>query len=457
MKSTSFYAVLVAIILMAVFLSHQGITAASNENGKIPGQYIVVLLDDVQPSDAANDMAREHGLELRHVYSHALKGFAARVPSGRLQALEKDPRVAFVEPDRTVSITHHCKGAHSSEPKCAPTPVPTPTEPPPPADPPSSGQSVPLGILRINGDLSSTISGNGTGTVDVDVAVLDTGIDKNHPDLNVVGGHNCVNVYKKRDKQKYDDGHGHGSHVAGTIGALDNEIGVVGAAPGARLWAVRVLNNSGTGNWSDVICGIDWVTGKSDIIEVANMSLGGGCGMETIWKPMKCDDSACDSASLHQAICNSVNAGITYVVAAGNSSLDAQYQIPAAYEEVITVSGLADFDGVPGGQAAPSCSDEDDTFYNASNFGPAIDLIAPAVCIESTWRDGGYNTKTGTSMAAPHVAGAAALYKSINPNANPSQVKDAMIQAGDTWWGNQPNNAGDPDNYQEKLLDISGF
>jgi len=444
MKSTPFYAALVVITLMAVFLSHQGITAASNENGKIPGQYIVVLLDDVQPSAVANEIAGEHGLRLLHVYSHALNGFAAQVPEGRLHALEKDPRVAFVEPDRTVSITHHCKGSH---PKCT-NPTPTPA---PPGEEPSGNQTVPTGIMRINGDLSSSNSGNGAGTVDVDVAVLDTGIDKNHPDLNVVGGHNCVNAYKKRDQQKYDDGNGHGTHVAGTIGALDNDIGVVGAAPGARLWAVRVLNNSGSGNWSDVICGIDWVTGKSDIIEVANMSLGGGCG------PMRCDDSTCDSSSLHQAICNSFNAGITYVVAAGNSSLDARYQIPAAYEEVITVSGLADFDGEAGAQAAPSCSDEDDTFYNVSNFGTAIDLIAPAVCIESTWKDGGYNTKTGTSMAAPHVAGAAALYKSTNPSANPAQVKDAMVQAGDTWWDNQPNNDGDPDNYQEKLLDISGF
>lgn len=133
--------------------------------------------------------------------------------------------------------------------------------PPPP-------QVIPTGILRINGDFSSTLSGNGQGTVDVDVAVIDTGI-YNHPDLNVIGGTNCSTG------NSYKDGNGHGTHVTGTIGALDNDFGVVGVAPGARLWAVRVLNNAGSGTWSSVICGIDFVTAHADTIKVANMSLGG--------------------------------------------------------------------------------------------------------------------------------------------------------------------------------------
>jgi subtilisin family serine protease len=145
---------------------------------------------------------------------------------------------------------------------------------------------------------------------------------------------------------------------------------------------------------------------------------------------------------------------VTYVVAAGNSAADANNFRPATYEEVITVSALADFDGKSGGLGAPTCrTDVDDTFANFSNYGSDVDIIAPGVCILSTWNDGGYNTISGTSMASPHVAGAAALYKANNPGATPLQVKQALINAGTTDW----NNSDDPDGIKEPLLNVSSF
>jgi subtilisin len=289
--------------------------------------------------------------------------------------------------------------------------------------------------------LSSTASGNGSGSVDVDVAVIDTGIDPSHPELNVVGGINCSTG------NSYNDGNGHGTHVAGTVAARDNDIGVVGVAPGARLWAVRVLNNQGFGFTSDIICGVDWVTANASTIEVANMSLS-GTGTEP-------SGSGCATGNAyHDAICSSVAAGVTYAVAAGNQHVDAATRRPAAYDEVMTISALADFDGQPGGRAAPTCrADEDDTFANFSNFGADVDLIAPGVCILSTWKGGGYATISGTSMASPHAAGAAALYKSTHAAATPAQVKSALQAAGTANW----NNADDPDGVKERLVNVSSF
>jgi subtilisin len=304
-----------------------------------------------------------------------------------------------------------------------------------------AAQTLPTGINRIDGELSSTVSGNGSGSVSVDVAVIDTGIDLDHPDLNVVGGRNCSTG------RSFDDGNGHGSHVAGTIAAKDDTQGVVGVVPGARLYAVRVLNNAGSGSWSSVICGVDWVTANASTIEVANMSLG-GTGSDP-------SATGCNTGdALHDAICKSVAAGVTYAVAAGNESDDARNHVPAAYDEVITVSALADFDGQPGGLGSPTCrSDVDDTFANFSNFGADIDLIAPGVCILSTWKGGGYNTISGTSMASPHVAGAAALYKASNPGASPAQVKAALQNAGNTNW----NDVDDPDPTKETLVNVDAF
>jgi subtilisin len=423
-RSVKLLVLVAAVLLLGAFMFGRPAPATLANGAPIPGSYIITLRAGESAADAASDLAREHGLAVSHVYGYALNGFAAQVPDGRLNALQRDPRVEAVVEDRYVSIAH-CAPNHPQH--CQPTPTPGP----------GGNQTIPTGILRINGDLSSTASGNGSGTVNVDVAVIDTGIDLDHTDLNVAGGVNC------NSGNTYNDGNGHGSHVAGTIGALDNSYGVVGVAPGARLWAVRVLNNAGSGSWSSVICGVDWVTANAGTIEVANMSLG-GTGSE----------DGCNDNGLQEAICNSVNAGVTYVVAAGNESDNAANHVPAAYDQVITVSALADFNGEPGGGGAATCrSDVDDTFANFSNYGSDVDIIAPGVCILSTWKGGGYNTISGTSMASPHVAGAAALYKAGNPGASPAQVKSALQNAGNTNW----NDVDDPDNTKEPLLDVDNF
>ena len=373
------------------------------------GSYIVVLKDTASPSTMARAHADRYGARVSHVYRHALKGYSATLSSDRVAALKADPSVAAVAPDLPVH---------------------------------AFVQTLPTGIDRIDGELSSTQSGNGSGAVDVDIAILDTGISTSHPELNVVGGTNCVGG------PSFNDDHGHGSHVAGIAAARDNADGVVGVAPGARLWAVKVLNAAGSGSTSQIICGIDWVTANAGTIEVANMSLGGTSFFGAF--------SGCNSSfdPMHPAICRSVQAGVTYAVAAGNSFADANTFVPATYSQVITVSALADFNGQPGGGAPATCrADEDDTFANFSNFGADIDIIAPGVCILSTYLGGSYNTFSGTSMASPHVAGAAALYKANNPGASPATVKAALQNAGNLNW----NDADDPDPTKERLLNVDAF
>jgi subtilisin len=394
-----FRAVLLVCALVAVVPG----SAAAAPGQVVPGSYIVTLRAG-DPGAVAADHARRHGVAVEHLYRSALRGYAAHMSAAAARRVATDDRVASVVPDQAVSI---------------------------------DAQTLPTGIDRIDGELSSTRSGDGSGAVNVDIAIIDTGIDPTHPDLNVVDGVNCSTG------RSFDDGNGHGTHVAGTAAAKDDAIGVVGVAPGARLHAVRVLNNAGFGSFAGIICGIDWVTARASTIEVANMSLS-GAGIDT----------GCNDGGLHQAICNSVKAGVTYAVAAGNQSRDAATRVPAAYDEVITVSALADFDGKPGGLGSPTCrTDEDDTFANFSNFGADVDLIAPGVCILSTWKNGSYNTISGTSMATPHVTGAAALYKSTHPSAPPTAVKAALRNAGTLDWFI----ATDPDGTPDRLLNASSF
>jgi subtilisin family serine protease len=338
------------------------------------GRYIVVLKDATEPAAVARDHSARFGAAVSHVYRYALKGYAATISATRLASLRADPRVAFVSEDREV---------HALD------------------------QTLPTGVDRIEGDLSTQASGNGSGSVAAPaVAVIDTGSGP-HSDLNIAGGTNC----STGNPRNYSDGNGHGTHVAGTIGAKDDTAGVVGVVPGVPIYSVRVLNNAGSGSWSSVVCGIDWVTGNaaSKGIKVANMSLGGSGS----------DDGNCGNSNgdaLHRAICRSVNnAGVTYVVAAGNSNSDLKDFVPAAYNEVLAVTAEADFNGQPGGGAAATCrSDVDETPADFSNFATStVDqdhtIAAPGVCILSTWKGGGYNTISGTSMASPHATGTAAL------------------------------------------------
>ncbi len=386
--------------------------AAPNAASAAAAPYVVVLDDAVDARAVAPLQAERFGFEVGHVYHSALQGYSTTMTPAVADLVAAAPGVRWVQRDRAVS---------------------------------TDAQTTPTGINRANADASPTARINGADErVNVDVAVIDTGADLTHPDLNInrAGAKNCsigaVNA---------NDLHGHGTHVSGTVGALDNGAGVVGMAPGARIWPVKVLTDAGTGLNSDVICGIDYVTAHADEIEVANMSLGGDGA----------DDGNCGASNgdaMHAAICKSVAAGVTYVVAAGNDSADAATSTPAAYDEVITVSALADFNGQPGGGAPSTCrADVDDTLADYSNHGADVDLIAPGTCINSTWMLGGYNTISGTSMASPHVAGGAALYKATHPTASPAAVKAALQASGTLDW----NNADDPDGTKERLLDVSTY
>ena len=267
-------------------------------------------------------------------------------------------------------------------------------------------------------------------------------MDFQHPDLNVVGGVNCYSwiPWSTACVTGGDDDHFHGTHVAGTIGAIDNGIGVVGVAPGARIWAVKVLSSSGSGYSSQIVAGIDWVAANSATIEVANMSLGGS-GF---------------SQAEYDAIQGAVNKGVAFAVAAGNDDADANNYSPGGFDNVLSVSALADFNGVSGGGAASTCrADQDDTLADFSNWGPEIDIAAPGVCILSTYplEQGEYGTISGTSMASPHAAGALALLASINNPANATDVSNLYNQIKQAGNFNWTDDSGD--GIQEPLLDVS--
>jgi subtilisin family serine protease len=244
------------------------------------------------------------------------------------------------------------------------------------------------------------------------VAVLDTGIDLDHPDLNATDGVNCLDERRGSPAQDTD---GHGTHVAGIIAARNDGAGVVGVAPGTEVVAVKVVDRDGGGWTSDLLCGIEWVTATrtdddpDNDIAVANLSLGAQAG------PI----GACPATGdpLHAAVCRSTAAGVTYVASAGNDRRafdDARRPtIPAAYPQLLTVTAMSDTDGEPGGAGPEGCSG-DDVAAPFSNFastaaGRAHTIAAPGSCIDSSRAGGGIARRGGTSMAAPHVAGLVAL------------------------------------------------
>jgi subtilisin family serine protease len=387
-------------------------------------RYIVVLeAGSGDALDTANAIAIDRaGVTPTHVYRNVFPGFAAVIPDDKLDEIRRDPRVKSVVPDDVVY---------------------------------ADAQTLPNGIRRVDTPLDPSASIDGIDTrVDIDVAVIDSAGNDFHPDLNVWAYANCT------DRADADD-NGHGTHVGGTIGALDNGIGVVGVAPGARLWNIRVLRadpaggSGGMRSW--IICGLDTVAqyatdqgdGLGDI-EVANASIGGPGS-----------DSSCGPGSLdayHQAYCNVVAAGIPVVVSAGNDAVNASTQVPAMYDEVITVSALTDSDGRPGGEGPATWAGPDESFATFSNFGPDVDLAAPGVDVLSTLptgscefcRPSGYGEMSGTSMASPHVAGAAALYLLTHPGATPAQVKAGLLGARD-----RIALPGDPDGISEGVLDVA--
>ncbi len=398
-------------------------TARAKAKLSAEGRYIVILKDG-KSVDAATSRAGKHGVKADRTFRHAVRGYAAHLAPDQLASVRSDPDVQTVVPDEVISI---------------------------------AGQSIPVGVRRVNGRESLIADINGDGSqVDADVAIVDTGIggkdSRQHEDLNIAGGINCTTA----DPASWGDANGHGTHVAGTVGALDNGIGVVGVAPGVRLWSVRILDSAGIGLISSYVCGLDWITAQRDpldptrpLFEAVNMSVA----------KKGTDDHACGLVNndlIHQAVCRLVASGVTVVAAAGNNGFNAANLKPASYDEVITVSALADSDGKAGGVGGALCYswgtyDRDDTFADFSNYGADVDLIAPGKCIWSTLPGNRYGYVSGTSMAAPHVTGAAALYKSSRPFATPVEVRAALRAAGTLDW----NTATDPDSIHEPLLDVS--
>jgi len=347
---------------------------------KIPNDYIVVLKNNNFLSSVRSlaGEAKSEGAALGQIYDKALHGFSMKVPNDNvLEAIMKNPDVDYVQPDVKVK---------------------------------AFAQSLPTGVNRVDGDLSSTKSGDGRGVVNVDIGIMDTGIDLNHPDLNVYRQVTFVS-----GTSSGNDDNGHGTAVAGIAAAKDNSQGVVGLAPGARLWAIKVLDSNGIGSSSNIIKGIDYVTQHANEIDVVNLSFG----------------AVGQNKALHSAIIKSVAAGVSYTAAAGNEAIDASSVFPASYPEVIAVSAIVDTDGKCGGISGISTTvGKDDSFASFSNYGSVIDLAAPGVLIKTTTKGSSYTTFSGTSVSTPHVTGAVALYKSEHPGANPSDIRNALRSLG---------------------------
>ncbi|MDK2979305.1 MAG: hypothetical protein PWP52_2019 [Bacteroidales bacterium] len=358
-------------------------------NGEIiPGQYIIVLNDDATKFKSASDASyneRIHEVkalaesmlrtksssefEVLNAYAQVLKGFSAKMSEADMEELKNDGRVKYIEPDMHIMRPPWENDDVSND----------------------SGQEVPYGIERVG-------YGSGVGKV---AWIIDTGIDLDHEDLNVDGSRGFNAFDRGPDAGTLDDKNGHGTHCAGTVAAIDNAIGVVGIAAGATVIPVKVLDKRGSGSTSGVIAGVDYVAAHASAGDAANMSLGGGI-----------------SETLDNAVINASNNGIYFALAAGNESDDANNHSPARAngQYIWTISAM----------------DSNDYFASFSNYGnPPVDYCEPGVSIKSTWKDGGYNTISGTSMAAPHMCGILLMtngnpvndgYVNGDPDGNPDPI-----------------------------------
>lgn len=395
-----------------------GLPAFAGQNDR---ERVIVVLEpgDTPVREVADRLMAEHGGSRGFVYQHALRGFSAELPAAAVAELARNPEVAYIDPDVPVTLAQ------------------------------TVSQTMPTGVDRVEADLNPGQTSYFDG---VTVAVIDTGVwfesGVSHEDLNLRVVFDCTHIYNIFGVcagTNYVDENGHGTHVAGIIGAKDNGLGSLGVAPGAELYSFKVINADGTGTLSGVIAGVDAVTGRAGEIEVANMSL-------TVSPAQQ---------SLDDAVNNSIAAGIVYVVAAGNNGADASGFSPARTSDAITVSALADFDGKAGSVADPTCRNDvvDDHLATWSNFGAAVDIAAPGVCIYSTWLNNGYATLSGTSMASPMVAGAVARYIAENGRATDRAgvraIRDAIVGAA-TLQTSACGFAGDPDAFPEPLLFLNG-
>ncbi|MBD0328907.1 MAG: S8 family peptidase [Thermoleophilia bacterium] len=356
---------LATVAALSAFLL--AIPAQARVDDAAADRYIVVLKDGIDAAAVASQHARAHGAGIAHVYGHALNGYAAVIPNQRVAAIRSDSRVAYVEPDGAVAVANH-------------------------------QQTLPWGVNKVDADTSSTTAGDGSGAItNVNVYVIDTGVDTGHRDLNIAGHVNFAGGQNR-------DCHGHGTHVAGTVAARDDHYDVVGVAPGAPITGVKVLGCSGSGTWSGVIAGIDWVTANARKPAIANMSLGGGANQ-----------------AVDDAVRRSAASGVFYAVAAGNEGANACNSSPAR-------AGA----GTNNGIATVAATDSSDREASWSNYGSCVDIWAPGVSVLSTRRGGGTTTMSGTSMASPHTGGGGALYLSSNTGASPSTVESALKSTATT-------------------------
>lgn len=417
---------IVGVILAALLTTGFGHWPAVGvgKSNTTAAQPVIVVLHAGEDADKVSDEhARASGIRPDFVYRLTFKGYAVVLPETRIQQLKSDPSVKAIYPDRTAPVPKIDKVEEPSQP----------------------AQVVSNSVKRVGAMKSRTARIDGKDErVDVDIAILDTGIQSDHPDLNVAGGVDCA------PGNGYEDNDGHGTMVGGFAAALDNAIGRVGVAPGARLWAVRITSK-GTITDSNLLCGLEWVTANAGVIDVANLSLSG---------PLLGDDVDCNPPNQNlklEAVCSAIEAGVVVVASAGNDAVDASTRSPAVFPSVIAVSAIFDSDGQPGGLGpgpASICGLEeiDDTFAFFSNHGLPVDIAAPGVCVVSTYIGSQFAVSSGTSFAAPHVAGGAALYLAKNPNATPAQVCSALIATGEP--GPIPE---DPDPYPEPILDVSRY
>ncbi len=380
--------ILLALSTLAILTAVLGGSAGSAVAGDAPRSGYIVVFQDSASTDTQTDLLQgTYGFKAAFRYRSALRGFAAQLTANQAALIARLPFVKLVSPDGIATIADTA--------------------------PVVGGETVPTGVRRIQAGTSVVAHAAST----VSVAVIDTGVQLSSPDLNVTSGTNCVS-----SGAPADDDNGHGTHVSGTIAGRNTGSSVVGVAPGTKIYAVKVLDAQGSGTFSQIVCGIDWVRANASSlnIKVASMSLGGSVSSK---------DQACGDSALHQAICNATSSGVTFVVAAGNDGVDfnqisrgwffTSYRtfVPAAYAEVLTVTAMSDSDGKGGAKGgSPSCraGEVDDAYASFSNFAvKAADqahvIAGPGVCILSDWPTDATNTISGTSMATPHLSGAVAL------------------------------------------------
>ena len=333
------------------------------------GDYIVTLKDGIDAKAFAAAADARSGVDVKQIYTVALRAFEAQLTGSAKSQLAQDPAVRFISSNRTFKAL---------------------------------AQVLPTGVDRIEGDLSTAYAAG--SSVTTPVAVLDTGVTPD-PDLNVQAtGLNCLGGVG------WSDLNGHGTHIAGIIGAKNNADGVVGVAPGAPIYPIQVLNSSANGSNASVLCGIEWMTtvGKALGVRVANLSAGtfgdddGNCGLT-------------NADPIHLAVCNATAAGAVFVVAAGNSGGAMIDTIPANYDEALTATWMTDYNGSPSKVSPPAGCNLGSDDRASANSSWAYDndknhiLAAPGSCITSTSNTGGTVVMSGSSMAAPHVAGTVAL------------------------------------------------